>query len=229
MLAEEVLRVQLSHVCQRTLCLWAAVFPQAAPCLGDEVLPHVSQCNYCQECVITRPPPTSHLFKHTVLGQGRSLLSAKQQRQQVPIPANAPYVMGRTIRTDNRQQQTRSSIYSKGELAAQGRWKAVGETAAIKYSAFALASGVPRATGDPHQVRPELLQPHDAMSKLLKHNCTRCRGCTAQLYDMQSQAAPGVNGVPFTHGRGTTPTWQFFAHVPSSPRRYVVKVRNAMA
>ncbi len=128
---------------------------------------------------------------------------------------------------------------SVGKREARRKWEAMRGPSLVKYTASAVAAGIAGVVSDPNRVLPELLEPGDAINKIFKPNCTRCRGCTAQLYDMQSAEAvedwgagtgsgPGGGSLPpFQHSIGTTPTWQFFARVPMSAKRFVIKVRTA--
>jgi hypothetical protein len=69
-----------------------------------------------------------------------------------------------------------------------------------------------------------LLQPLDADAKALLPNCSACRGCNIELSDMSGEEVTFENGIRFKHGKGATNTRLFFARVPGSPDRSIVKV-----
>ncbi len=175
----------------------------------------------------------------------------QQQQQQSAVPEGGNGSIGTSYASDRLDED--------GIEDAKRAWEAIRGPLAARYAMAALAAGVPgEVISDPHFLLPELLeQPADVQEKQLKPNCTRCYGCTARLYGMQSpeaaaeaaaeEAEAGVGGkgegaiggvgeaadvgsLPKPqYTLGGTPTWQFFARTPASQRRMVVKVRGEVA
>ncbi|KAG1668320.1 hypothetical protein FOA52_011217 [Chlamydomonas sp. UWO 241] len=70
-----------------------------------------------------------------------------------------------------------------------------------------------------------LLQPPDPLAKAALPNCTECRGCNVLLSDIGGQAVKFADtGVSFQHGLGATNTRLFFASMPGSEQRFIIKV-----
>lgn len=233
----------------------------------DKSLPHVSECNFCYDCVVTPTPPSALHHQHYSTGTGsrrsyRRLQRGQQTQQQQQQQRHAHRLgrhrlltgtggtgsinlqFSRSHGADALSSSSSSSSglgpafewdgLSVGKRGARRTWEAMRGPSLIKYAASAVAAGIAGVVSDPNRVLPELLEPGDAINKIFKPNCTRCRGCTAQLYDMQTAepaegegAGTGSNFPQFQHSVGTTPTWQFFARVPMSASRFVIKVGTA--
>ena len=109
------------------------------------------------------------------------------------------------------QQQQHRAARSLAAFAGQGRRLA--------------DSGIPGAVEGPQQVFEELIGPSDHEEKLLKPNCTVCRGCTTLLTDMYAEPVK-VGGLEFMHGKGATNGWLMFGQPLGSEKRYIVRVRG---
>eukprot|EP00798_Chlamydomonas_sp_ICE-L_P022695 gene22695-29850_t len=68
----------------------------------------------------------------------------------------------------------------------------------------------------------DLLAPTDIELKAQKPNCTFCRGCNVELTLIHKEEVQ-FGGVTFSHGKGATNSWIFFATRPDSDKRFILK------
>ncbi|EFJ45406.1 hypothetical protein VOLCADRAFT_105959 [Volvox carteri f. nagariensis] len=166
-------------------------------------LPHIDSCNYCYECLPSRPLPVDTTREAAAHMRLRHLRRLSQFKSELPAGSG--------------------NLISTVEGVQDSAWASEVDP---DYEAASAASGIPGALANPNLIHPDLIRPLDHDEKQLKPNCTRCTGCTTLLTDMHAAPveADGLGGVAFMHGKGATNGWLFFGNVPGSSKRFIVKV-----
>lgn len=173
----------------------------------------MDSCNYCQECVLEKPPAAD---------------TATAERMRLSHLRHLSHLLSNTFSG----RHSAVAVHTGGAATDDGILDAVwANEADAAYDAAAAASGIPGVLTNPHLVQPGLIRPLDHDEKQLKPNCSRCTGCTTVLTDMHAapMEADGLEGVPFMHGKGATNGWLFFGHVSGSSKRFIVKVGKTIS
>eukprot|EP00195_Chlamydomonas_chlamydogama_P003117 CAMPEP_0202915096 /NCGR_PEP_ID=MMETSP1392-20130828/64809_1 /ASSEMBLY_ACC=CAM_ASM_000868 /TAXON_ID=225041 /ORGANISM="Chlamydomonas chlamydogama, Strain SAG 11-48b" /LENGTH=549 /DNA_ID=CAMNT_0049606991 /DNA_START=71 /DNA_END=1716 /DNA_ORIENTATION=+ len=209
-----------------TLWLLAGVVVNNAEASGEwhgiklDDVPHVDTCNYCMKCIVDGPPPARFF--------ARQLHETPEGDSSDHAHANSWLGHGSAATYSDAQQDhiSRSSVRSNTRVHRQLQ--------STDSQAAAFSPPPPIESLGRYAAK---LQPLDELEKRAKPNCTICRGCNVDLAEVgsaavsfslsttiRSTAMGGVGGIQFTHGKGASNSWLFFAKPAGSDKRYILKV-----